>query len=371
MIYFDNAATNGFKISAVTDAVTSTLKFLSANPGRSGHRLSIKGAELIYNARSVIAETFGAPSPNHVIFTSNCTDALNKAIFGTVKKGDHVITTIYEHNSVLRPLFYLKDSGIIDLTIVTPNNNDIASEVIKNLRNNTTLVAITGASNVSGTQPNWHDLTDTLRAKGVHLLIDGAQSGGHVPINVVKDKISLLCLAGHKGLNGIQGSGVLIIGEDVDVKPTVFGGTGTETFLLSQPTSLPERLESGTLNLPAIVALGEGVSYTAKSVVRFGKILLRSSDYLIRGLHKISGVTVYSKPNEFGIVSFNMCGYDSEEVAFILNDKFDIAVRGGYHCAPLMHEFLGTKESGAVRASLSTHNTLREIDSFLYAVNTL
>ena len=371
MIYFDNAATNGFKISAVTDAVTSTLKFLSANPGRSGHRLSLKGAELVYKTRSIIAETFGAKNPNHVIFTSNCTDALNKAIFGTVKKGDHVITTVYEHNSVLRPLFHLKDNGIIDLTIVKPTDDGVASEIVNSIRKNTTLVAITGASNVTGEQPNWRDLTDTLRAKGVHLLIDGAQSGGHVPINVINDKISLLCLAGHKGLNGIAGSGVLIIGEDVDVNPTVFGGTGTETFLLSQPTSLPERLESGTLNLPSIVALGEGVSYTAKNVVRFGKILLEITDYLIRGLRKISGVTVYSKPNEFGIVSFNMCGYDSEEVAFVLNDKFDVAVRGGYHCAPLMHEFLGTKDGGTVRASLSTHNTVREIDSFLYAVNTL
>ena len=371
MIYFDNAATNGFKISAVTDATISTLKFLSANPGRSGHRLSLKGAELVYKARCIIAEAFGAPSPNHVIFTSNCTDALNKAIFGTLKKGDHVITTIYEHNSVLRPLFHLKESKIIDLTIVSPKNGSIRDEIIGNLRDNTALVAITGASNVTGEQPNWRDLTDTLRTKNVHLLIDGAQSGGHVPIDVVKDKISLLCLAGHKGLNGIAGSGILIIGENVEVSPIIFGGTGTETFLLTQPTALPERLESGTLNLPAIVALGEGVSYTSKNIVRFGKILLQTTDYLIRALHKVGGVTVYSKPNEFGIVSFNMCGYDSEELAYILNEKFDIAVRGGYHCAPLMHEFLGTKDGGAVRISLSTHNTVREIDAFIYAINTL
>ncbi len=371
MIYLDNAATGGYKIPAVTDSATNVIKNLSANPGRSGHRLSVKGAELVFNTRSILAKAFGAPSVNNVIFTANCTDAINKALFGTLKKGDHVITTVYEHNSVLRPLYHLEQSGVITLSIAKGNGDNLISEILSLINKNTRLVAITGASNVTGEVLPWRDLAHTLKAKNVLLLLDGAQAGGHLPINMVEDKISLLCLAGHKALGGITGVGVLIIGEDVDVNPTLFGGTGVDTFSKTQPLFLPEKLEAGTLNLPAIVALGEGVLFTQKNLTRSAKRLTFATEKIIGELQKIRSVSVYSTPNPCGIVAFSDERFDSATLSGILSDEYDIATRGGYHCAPLMHEHLKTKDAGLVRVSLSPFNTDNEINNFLTAVKLL
>ena len=371
MIYLDNAATGGFKIPAVTDSATNVIKNLLGNPGRSGHRLSIKGAELVFNVRSILAKAFGAPCVNNVIFTANCTDAINKALFGTLKKGDHVITTIYEHNSVLRPLYHLEKSGLITLSIAKSIGKDLEREVISLLNKNTKLVAMTGASNVTGEVLPWRDLAHTLHAKNVLFMLDGAQLGGHLPINVVEDKLSFLCLAGHKALGGIMGVGVLIIGENVDLNPTVFGGTGVDTFSKEQPLFLPEKLEAGTLNLPSIVALGEGVLFSAKGINRSQKRLTLATENIINQLKKIPNVTTYSTPNPCGIVSFKHMEFDSVTLATILSDEYDIAVRGGYHCAPLLHEYLKTNDQGLVRVSLSPFNTDNEINNFLTAVKLL
>ena len=371
MIYFDNAATGGFKIPAVTDSATNVIKNLLANPGRSGHRLSVKGTELVFNTRSIISKAFGAPSVNNVIFTANCTDAINKVIFGTLKKGDHVITTIYEHNSVLRPLYHLESLGIIALSIAKSNGEELVNEILSLINKNTKLVAITGASNVTGEVLPWRTLAHTLRAKNVLFMLDGAQLGGHVPINVVEDKISFLCLAGHKALGGIMSTGVLIIGENADLSPTVFGGTGVDTFSKTQPLFLPEKLEAGTLNLPSIVALGEGFLFSARAINRSQKQLTKATEKIITDLNKTPKITTYSRPNPCGIVAFKHDDFDSVTLANILSDEYDIAVRGGYHCAPLMHEHLNTSDQGLVRVSLSPFNTDNEINNFLTAVKLL
>ncbi len=371
MIYFDNGATGGFKTSAVTETATTLIKHLNANPGRSSHRLSLKGAELIFDARKSVAKFFNVKTINNVVFTANCTQALNTAIFGTVKKGGHVITTVYEHNSVLRPLYFLQSIGVITLTVIKPTNGDLTAPILNKLQKNTYLVAINGASNVTGEVTKWQDLAHTLNAKGVLLLIDGAQLAGHKKIDIIKDNISMLAVAGHKALGGIAGSGALILNDGVDCRPFIMGGTGTETFSLLQPETMPERLESGTLNLPAIASLGEAVLHTEKVLAHFSKALKSKTEYLIKELKRISGVTVYSTANECGIVSFNLSGYESSQLSYRLSEDFDIATRGGYHCAPLMHEFLGTKKSGCVRVSLSAQNTVSEIDELLTALKTL
>ena len=371
MIYFDNASTGGFKISAVTETATNLIKHLNANPGRSSHRLSIKGAELVYNARKTIATTFNAPSENNVVFTANCTQALNTAIFGTVRRGGHVITTVYEHNSVLRPLRFLESINVITLTIVKPINGDFTKPVLDALQKNTYLVVINGASNVTGEVTLWQDLALPLKAKGVLLLIDGAQLAGHKKIDLASENISMLALAGHKALGGIAGSGALILGENVECEPFIMGGTGTETFSTLQPRSMPERLESGSLNLPAIASFGEAVEYSSSNILHFSEMLLNKTEYLIDALKRINGCTVYSKPNQCGIVSFNLRGYPSSDLSYMLSENFDIATRGGYHCAPLMHEFLGTKKSGTVRVSLCAQNVTSEIDELISAIKSI
>ncbi len=368
MIYLDNAATGGFKPSAVLDVAKNVLKFLSANPGRSGHRLSVTGAELVYRSRVSVAKAFNCP-PERVIFTKNCTEALNTAIFGLLKKGDHVITTVYEHNSVLRPLFYLKKQGVISLDIVScGQDDDLVLEIAKKITPDTKLIAVTSASNVTGEVMPIQRIGRLAKDNDVTFLVDGAQGAGHVKIDMKKNNVSILALACHKGLYGIMGSGVLAFDENTEIKPLTFGGTGIDTFNPNQPDDYPERLESGTLNLPAISAISEGVEYAMKNLTNFAYHLENATAKLINLLLSIDGVKVYSSPNPTGIVSFSLENADSIEVSQILNDKYDIAVRGGFHCAPLIHKHLKTDQAGLVRVSLAVQNTTGELNYFIKAI---
>lgn len=367
MIYFDNAATNGFHPSAVTEAAATAVKYLSANPGRSGHRLSVAGAEIVYNARKEVARFFGVQYPERVIFTKNCTEALNTAIFGGIREGGHVITTRGEHNSVLRPLFFLAKEGKIRLDIVSAGDN-AAEEIAKLLRPDTCMVVVNHVSNVTGAVQPVAETGALLRGSDTLFLVDAAQSAGHLPVDMKQMGIDLLAFAGHKGMYGIAGSGGLVLNEGADVRPLTMGGTGTESLSLEQPRFYPERLESGTLNLPAIASLAEGTNYVSENRAAFSARLTEYTQMIVKELSELSAVTLYSKPNPAGIVAFNLLNLPSEEGAEVLSERFDIAVRGGLHCAPLMHRSLGTERTGAIRVSLSPHNTVREIKVFLNAV---
>lgn len=372
MIYFDNAATGGFKPNSVLETATNVINYLSANPGRSGHRLSKTGANFVYDSRKKLCEFFGGDSPSRVVFTKNCTEALNTAIFGILEKGDHVVTTVYEHNSVLRPLFTLQDKNIIELDVCKPNGSlNVTFEDIKPLiKRNTKAVIINNISNVTGCVNEVYEIGNGLKKinENIIFIVDGAQAGGHIPINMKEEKIDVLALAGHKGLYAIAGSGVLIFKEGIDIKPLTMGGTGTESFNPFQPDCYPERLESGTLNLPAICSLYEGILYLENNINYISMQLEEMTEYLIRKLEKIDEIELFSDKNPSGIVAFRHKKISSVDFAEILSDRYDIAVRGGFHCAPLVHKFLHTDEEGLVRASLSPHNGKREMNIFVEAV---
>lgn len=367
MIYFDNAATGGTKPPAVINAVKAALT-LCANPGRSGHKLSVACAEIVNNCRSAVCSLLGGYSPERTIFVKNCTEALNTAIFGIFKKGDHVVSSAMEHNSVLRPLKKLADDGIISYSLAPLEEGNVSAEKIASLvKENTRAVIITLCSNVTGASP---DIKKIRAAIGDEILLicDGAQACGHTPINMKDEKIDVLAAAGHKGLCAIQGSGVLLFSERCDVSPLSFGGTGSESLSLDQPAFYPDRLESGTLSFPAIASLFEGALYLKGNLEKNRKILTNMCGYLLDEMRKINKIKLYSRLNEGGIIAFSCANKPSEEVAAELSDNFSICVRGGFHCAPLMHKALGTDEDGLVRVSLSAFNRPDECERFISAL---
>ena len=368
MIYFDNAATGGFKPRAVSDAAETVIRYLSANPGRGSHRLAVAGERTISACRELLAEGFSA-SPDRVIFTKNCTEALNIAIFGTIKEGGHVVTTCFEHNSVLRPLTHLKNEGKISLDIVFPEKDEnIAEAIAKKITDKTCLVAATTVSNVTGKTLPVGLIGALCKKRNIPFLADGAQGAGHLPLSLSKQNISMLAVPAHKGLYGIMGAGALIFKDDQDIKPLLFGGTGNESFNLEQPSCYPERLEAGTLNLPAIAAFKEGASYALKNSDIFAEKLFSATEKIVEAANATPRVKCYSKPNPSGIVALEFENFPSAEASDILNARYDVAVRGGLHCAPLLHEYLGTKEDGLVRVSLAVQNTAGEINYFIKAM---
>ncbi len=368
MIYLDNAATGGYKPRTVIDAYETVIKYLSANPGRSGHRLAVTGAEIVYSCREKAARFFDC-NPDRVVFTKNCTEALNTAIFGTLKRGGKIITTIFEHNSVLRPLYFLKEQSLIDLDIVKPDaQRNIAQAIENKITKNTYLIIATAINNVTGQLLPIDKIGEIAKKYGVMFLVDGAQGAGHIPLSLKKQNISMLALAGHKGLYGIMGSGLLCFNDDITIRPICFGGTGTNSFSQTMGDTYPEMLEAGTLNLPAIASLKEGLEYVKKNITLFSKQLTKNSEKIICQLSEMKNVKVFSKPNPAGIISFEINNIPSTTVADILNHDYDIAVRSGFHCAPLTHKFLKTQEYGLTRVSLSAQNSPHEISRLIDAV---
>ena len=368
MIYFDNAATGGFKPDGVVQATASAIR-TGANPGRSGHKLSLACAERVYACRKTVAEFFGAPSPDRVAFTKNCTEALNIALLGTLKKGDRVISTVAEHNSVLRPLHYLKSQGVeVVLAPLTEAGDIDTAYLIAEAKKGAKAVVITLASNVTGTSPDIAAVRAGIPADTL-LICDGAQACGHRKVNIKELGIDALAVAGHKGMLGIQGSGALVFSERFNPAPVSFGGTGSDSFSLDMPDFYPDRLEAGTISYPAIVSLGEGALYLKAHLFENRDRTTYLTDLLINGLNANRGVKLYSKANDCGIVAFNFKNMQSEIAAYRLSEEFSICVRGGLHCAPLMHKALSSE--GLVRASLSAFNNEREVDYFLRAAEKL
>lgn len=364
MIYFDNAAFLKNKPkSSILSAYYAT-KYLTANPGRSGHFLSLRCEEFVYKTRLKLSKMFNNRHIDRVIFTKNCTEALNTAIFGVLERGDEVISTVTEHNSVLRPLLHLEKTNFITLKIAKPAGTHIcATDVLPLLSKRTKLICINSASNVTGQKNDFENIAKNTNA---YLLVDGAQCAGHIPINMDEMGIDILCVAGHKGLCSAQTIGALIFRDSVEIAPTFFGGSGTDSFL-PVPEFYPEKLEAGTLNLSAICSLLDGADFAEKNMAYSIKKLNSLSEYLICGLKRL-GAKIYSTPNPFGIVAFSLGGLSSAFVAEELSTRFQICVRGGFHCAPLMHKFLHTDTDGLVRVSMSHASTKAQVNKFLQAV---
>ncbi|MCK9575089.1 MAG: aminotransferase class V-fold PLP-dependent enzyme [Clostridia bacterium] len=371
MIYFDNAATAKYKpLSVMLSLILSTFKYY-ANPGRSGHTASIKTALKVQSVRESLKDYFNADTNQNIIFCYNCTDALNLAILGTAVTGGNVIADSTNHNSVLRPLYDLQKQGKIDITIINPNSQGKIEpeEIAKHITDKTYLVCINHTSNVTGVTQDIQKISDLCKSKHIMLLVDSAQSAGHLNIDMQKQNISMLAFAGHKGLHGIQGIGGLVISPTIALKPIRFGGTGTMSESVYQPITPPEAFESGTIGTPAILALGAGLKWTKSHFNKINNKIHKLSAYILNELYLIKNVTVYTPKNSrSGVISFNIKDKYSSDVSDILNYKYKICTRPGIHCAPLIHTHLKTLETGTVRISIDINNTLRQAKKLVSAI---
>lgn len=367
MIYFDNAATSRFKPKCMINALKHEI-LNSSNGGRSGHKDAINTAIAISNARETISGFLGCKT---VIFTKNCTEALNLAIMGTLKKNQHIITTVNEHNSTLRPLFRLERNKAIRLTVVNPDKNlSINPTHIERLINKDTyLIAINAVSNVTGAVSNIEKIGNIAKQHNVMLLVDGAQAIPHITLNMKKMNIDFLACAGHKGLHGPQGTGFLAINTNEDILPMLYGGTGTNSDSVYQPYTIPETLEAGTLNSGGIIALGKATQWTMDNLDKINSKIEQINSIILYGLKNMNNVEVYTPDGcKTGVITFNIKGATSSEIGDILNERYNIAVRAGLHCAPLIHNHLNTLDRGAVRVSVGYNNTEREANILINAI---
>jgi len=374
VIYLDNAATSWPKPPAVLQAMTECMREYAANPGRGSHQLAIRAGRVLFECRKHLAELFHVRNPNDISFAMNTTMALNQAIRGFVKRGQHVICTGIEHNSVRRPLEYLKETMGVEVTYVPADARGRIelSNLEQWFKPNTSLFVCNHSSNLTGAIMPVGEIGQICRRRKVKLLVDAAQSAGHLEIDVSAMGIDMLAFPGHKGLFGPPGTGGLYIDPNLELEPLLMGGTGSQSELVEQPKVRPDRYESGTQNTVGIAGLNEGVKFVLQeTVAKIHEKEWMLTQRLMEGLENISGVTVFGPErgeNKTGIVAFAIRGIDPAEVAHILDRSFQIAVRAGYHCTPLAHESIGTLGTGAVRASIGYFNTEDEIDRCLEAV---
>ena len=370
IIYMDNAATSWPKAPGVAEAMAAFLTGGAGSPGRSGHTLSLQANRALFACRGQLAELIGVSDPARVVFTANATQALNMALFGLLRSGDHCITSSMEHNAVIRPLHELSRRGV-ELTIL-PCAGDGALEptaVRQAIKSNTKLVALTHASNVCGTLMPLAEVAAITREANVLLLVDAAQTAGTLSIAAESLGIDLLAAPGHKSLLGPTGTGFLYVRAGVELAPMVYGGTGSYSELPEMPAALPDRLEGGTLNAVGIVGLSRALSYLAERGVEATRKHEASLAMHLRSrLAAIPGVRLYGDGAGAPIVACNVEGVGSTEVAHILDASFGIAVRAGLHCAPLAHETLGTLVQGVVRVSPGPFSTKEEIDDVAEAI---
>lgn len=373
MIYFDNAATSYPKPAEVIKTVNSALNLYGANPGRSGHNMSISAANQVYLCRESLNRFFNGFGEEFVSFFPNCTYALNVAIKGIIKKGEHIIISSLEHNSVLRPVHKLKEENVADYSVfkVCKTKEETIENFRKSFKSNTKLCVVTAVSNVFGNILPLKDLSAIAHENGAYFFVDGAQGAGVVDLDMKKQGIDCLCVPGHKGLLGPMGTGALLH-KDLDFSTIIEGGTGSASFDFSQPQTYPERLESGTLNVPGLCGLRKGVEIVEKTGVN--RIFAKEksvSEAIFEGLKHIPSVTLYqenySTSDYAPLVSFNIENLHSEQVSAYLNEH-GVAVRGGFHCAPLAHISNQTQSQGAVRISPSIFNGEKDIKILLNLV---
>lgn len=376
MIYLDNAATTQKKPPQVLSAVMEALESMG-NSSRGTHGGALKSARSVFSARENISRLFNGPGPERVVFTANATEALNIALGGLFSKGDHVITTALEHNSVLRPLYRLEEEGIIQLSIVPADSRGCVDydDFSRLIQPDTRAIVCTQASNLTGNALDLMKIGAIAHEKGLLFVVDSSQGAGVLPLDMEAMHISVLCFTGHKGLMGPQGTGGLCVAEGVEIRPLKVGGSGVQSYSRTHPEEMPTRLEAGTLNGHGIAGLGAGVEWLLETGI--DKIHAREVELAKRfydGVKDIPGVKIYgdfSSWNRTAVVTLNLGDYDSGEVSDALWEDYEIATRPGAHCAPLMHMALGTVEQGAVRFSFSWFNTEEEVDTAINAMKEL
>lgn len=371
IIYFDNSATSFPKPEEVYKAAERAMRIYGANPGRGGHRMAVEASKEIFKVREKVANLFNIKDPLRIAFTQNSTYALNFAIKGCINKKGHVITTALEHNSSLRPLFSKRDNGEIELELIYPEKNgDISiKKIIESIKEDTIAVVVNHISNVTGTIVDIGKIGKVTREKGVMLIVDVSQSAGYLDIDVERDGIDILCFTGHKSLYGLQGSGGIYIREGIDFIPIIEGGTGSFSKLERQPLVMPEGLEAGTLNTLAIVSLGAGIDFIQKvGIENIRKHEDKLTQRFLTELKKIPEIEIYGSDRRGPVVTLNIKGIDSGDLAAYLDEEYGILVRGGLHCAPKIHEAIGNGENGGVRFSFGFFNTDEEVD---YAIKAL
>lgn len=374
MIYLDNAATTYPKPREVQNAMSDALRRYGANPGRAGHNMAMAASEEIFRCRTEAAEFFNAPGPECVAFTLNCTHALNYVIKGLLRPGDHVVISCLEHNAVVRPLHALKVFGVTytEARVIPGDNDGTVNSFREALRPNTKLVVCSHASNVWGIRMPVERIAALVHQYDIPIAVDCAQTAGLLPIDMQGSGIDYLCVAGHKGLYGPMGTGMLITANGSSLSTVIEGGTGTDSINPQQPSDMPERMESGTQNMPGIAGLRAGIGFVhgrgTVKILAHETSLLRS---LYRELASMDGVELYTPmpdPEYYvPVLAFNIRGMRSETVGRELNG-LGVAVRAGLHCAPAAHRFMGTLETGAVRICPSVFSTAQDMSGAAYAV---
>ncbi len=376
-IYLDNAATTFPKPESVYLAVEDYQRRIGAAVGRGAYRESIEAQRIVDSCRYSAAQLLGAENPDRIVFTFNGTDGLNLALRGVCRPGDHVITTEFEHNSVLRPLRWLKEHRNVEVTTIRPEaNGQVNIDTIRaHLRSTTRLLAIQHASNVTGVLQPLEDLCNLARDSKVLTLVDAAQTAGHIPIDLSTLPADILACPGHKGLLGPLGTGLVYIRPGVEQAIDCYrlGGTGTQSEDDRQPDAMPDHFEAGNHNAPGLAGLNAGLKYLEKKTVaaiRGSEAILTTK--LVDGLRTVNGVTVYGHESQVphvGVISLNVEGYAPQDVATVLDDSFGVQSRAGLHCAPGVHRFLGTCDSGGtVRFSIGPFTTAQEIEQAIAAV---
>lgn len=363
MIYFDNAATSRFKPKGVYNALIFDIAH-SANAGRGGHSESVEKTLQIEKCRSYLLSKLGANQNYNLIFTKNCTEALNLVLLCGIPNGARVLTSQNEHNSVLRPLFKLKNERKITLEVLPQDRNGrIRILDIEAMAHNFDFFVFGGACNVTGAVCDIKSLGQIAKKHDIKLIVDGAQSVPYIPIDLQMDNVSAFACPGHKGLHGIQGTGFLIVRNDMPLAPLIYGGTGTQSTEVSPILQMPDSFEAGTQFSGGISALYQGAKWSFDNIENTRKNIVRLSKNLIDGLNSL-GATIYTHDLDTGIVAFNFGDIDSSLISDKLND-YDICVRGGLHCAPLVHKHLGTTYQGAIRVSFGCDNNQSEVSYFL------
>ncbi|MUT68391.1 aminotransferase class V-fold PLP-dependent enzyme [Paenibacillus sp. NEAU-GSW1] len=373
-IYLDHAATSWPKPQVVIEAVQHAMIHDSANPGRGSHQMAVRASRVLFDTRKQLSKLFRIKNPNDIAFAANTTAALNMAIKGYVKPGDHVISTSVEHNSVRRPLEFLKQTIGIEVTYVDTDENGVMAvdQIAAAITARTTLLIVNHSSNLLGSIMPLASIGELARSKGVKLLVDAAQSAGILELDVEGMGIDMLAFPGHKGLLGPQGTGGLYIHPNVDLVPQLHGGTGSQSEAPEQPSVRPDRYEAGTQNTPGLAGLKAGVQFVLNETVKNIHTKEWSlTQRMMEGLLAIDGVKVLGPKlgeERTGIVSLVAEGIDPSEMSYILDQHYNIAVRAGYHCTPLAHVRAGTMQTGAVRASVGCFTTEAEADALVDAV---